>query len=81
LNNEKIVYILLYEISSSGENLFKNVWSIMLMQDGENVQQYYNRLQSIIDSDGKYSFGITNATASISDIAFACGYDEYKIIR
>lgn len=81
LNNEKIVYILLYEISSSGENIFKNVWSIMLMQDNENIQQYYDRLQSAIDSEGSYSFGITNATAAISDIAFACGYDGYKIIR
>lgn len=64
LNNEKIVYILLYEISSSGEN----------------IQQYYNRLQDVIDSDRNYSFGITNATASISDIAYACGCDRYKIL-
>lgn len=81
LNNEKIVHILLYEISASGENIYKKVWPFMLIKNGENIQQYYNRLQDVIDSDRNYSFGITNATASISDIAYACGCDRYKIIR
>lgn len=81
LNNEKIVYILLYEISERGENIFKEIWPFMLIKNGENIQQYYDRLQDIINSNGSYSFGITNATACISDIAFSCGYDGYKIIR
>ncbi|MDD2782318.1 hypothetical protein [Sulfuricurvum sp.] len=81
LNNEKIVYILLYEVSASGNNKFKDIWHFMLMQNGENIQQYYDRLQDVTNSHGKYSFGITNATASISDIAFTCGCDMYKIIR
>lgn len=51
------------------------------MQDGESIQQYYDRLQEIINSNGSDSFGITNATSSISDIAFTCGCDMYKIIR
>lgn len=81
LNNEKIVYILLYEVSARGNNIFKDIWHLMLMQDGESIQQYYDRLQDVTNSHGKYSFGITNATASISDIAFTCGCDMYKIIR
>lgn len=81
LNNEKIVYILLYEISVRGENIFKDIWPFMLMKDGENIEQYYSRLQDVINSKASYSFGITNATACLWDIAFVCGYDGCKIIR
>lgn len=35
----------------------------------------------VLNNKESYSFGITNATASISDIAYACGCDRYKIIR
>lgn len=81
LNNEKIVHILLYEISTRGENIFKDIWPFMLMKDGENIEQYYSRLQDVINSQASYSFGITNATACLWDIAFVCGYDGCKIIR
>lgn len=81
LNNEKIVYILLYEISTRGENIFKDIWPFMLMEQGENIEQYYSRLQDVINSKASYSFGITNATACMWDIAFVCGYNGCKIIR
>jgi hypothetical protein len=81
LNNEKIVHILLYEISARGENIFKDIWPFMLIEDRENIQQYYDRLQGVINTKESYSFGVTNATACISDIAFSCGCDKYKIIR
>lgn len=68
----------MYEISARGNNIFKDIWHLMLMQDGESIQQYYDRLQEIINSNGSDSFGITNATASISDIAFTCGCEMYK---
>lgn len=81
LNNEKIVYILLFEIRERNYNMYKEIWNFMLIKNDESIQQYYDRLQDVINSDENYCFGITNATASISDIAFACGCDKYKIIR
>lgn len=81
LNNEKIAKILLYEIGVKKRNIFKNVWSFMLMKDNESIDEYYERLDRKINESESYSHGVTNATGSIHDIGFYCGINHFKIIR
>lgn len=81
LNNEKIAKILLYEISVKKRNIFKNIWLFMLIKANESLDEYYERLDNIINESESYSHGITNATGSIHDIGFYCGINHFKIIR
>ncbi|MDD3595897.1 hypothetical protein [Sulfuricurvum sp.] len=81
LNNEKVIKILLFDIKSGRRNIYKKSWSYLLMKDGENIQEYYDRLQYLINTNSDCSLGLTNLTSLIEDIAYSCGHRWYKTIR
>lgn len=81
LTNNKLVKIILFHISSIMENIYQEYWHDLLMQEDENIQQYYDRLQTMINTINGTSYVIRNMTSLIQDLAYDCGYKDFKMIR
>lgn len=85
LNNDKIVNILLCTIKIKKKNMFINTWPYLLLKGGETKEDYYSRLQLLVDSDmdedREISYEILNATTCMQGYALAAKYDGLKLIR
>jgi hypothetical protein len=80
LNNTKIAKILLYSIDDHGENIYQDTWQHLLLQEGESLSKYYDRLTILITIDNNLQRSISLGTKAARDWAASAKYFDLKQI-
>lgn len=81
LTNDLVVLVMLNIVDKKRKNVFKNSWSLLLMNDSKTMNEYTIKLQELIDDNPSIEDEVLTLTSTLSRYASAANLFQFQQIR